>query len=176
VPKSSKPQPQLRSEQHQAALEEYEKGLRLFQQRDFKKAIPRFETILESYPDEGMLGDRARTYLNIARGESGKRKPVTSTRESEMSFEVGTWLLNDGQFKEAVRHLERAVEHEPEDDQVLVTLAAAQVGASDREGALRSLSVAFEKNPKARFKVTNMCDFDSLAGDEGFRALLHPED
>ena len=61
----------LLSERHEAALEEYEKGIRLLQQKDYSKATLRFETVLKEYPNEAALGDRARTYLRIARGEAG---------------------------------------------------------------------------------------------------------
>lgn len=175
MPKASKSDSQLRSEKHQAALDEYEKGVRLLQQKDYKKAIPRFEAIIERYPEEGVLGDRARTYLSIATGKVRERAPLTSTREPELCYEVGLFLLNDGQPKEAVRHLERAAEHAPEDAGVLLTLASARWQAGDKSGCLEALGRGIASDPRTRYRALHMSDFDGLTGDPEFRALVHAE-
>ncbi|MEM7246202.1 MAG: tetratricopeptide repeat protein [Acidobacteriota bacterium] len=162
----------LRSEQHQAAIDEYEKGIRLVQQRDYTKAIPRFEAVIENFPNEAALCDRARTYLAIANQEADKKQPLESTREPELSYEVGVYLLNNGQAKEAQRHLERAVEHDGANEGALLALASANVMLDDRPAALESLGRVLDRDATARFRIKSMSDFDALAGDEEFQALL----
>ena len=162
----------LRSEQRGQALEEYEKGIRLLQQKDYEKAVPRFQAILDSYPGEVALCDRARTYLRIANKEHAERAPVRTTRKPEESFEVGVYLLNDGDAKEAVRHLERAIEHEPKDAGVRLTLAAARLQAGDREGALSTLREAVSLDGASRYRARVLADFAELQGDERFEELV----
>jgi len=162
----------LRSEQRQQALEEYEKGIRLLQQKDFEKAVPRFQAILDSYPGEVALCDRARTYLCIARKQRDERAPVRSTRRPEESFEVGVFLLNDGDAREAVRHLERAVEHEPKDASVRLTLASARLQAGDREGAITTLRDAVALDGAMRARARSLGDFSELHGDERFEEVV----
>jgi predicted Zn-dependent protease len=162
----------LRSEQREKALEEYEKGIRLLQQRDFDKAVPRFQAVIDSYPGEVALCDRARTYLRIAMKKHEKRAPVRSTRKAEESFEVGVFLLNEGDAREAVRHLERAVEHEPQDAGVRLTLAAARLQAGDREGALATLREAVSIDGSSRYRARTLADFAELQGDERFEELV----
>ena len=159
----------LLSERHEAALEEYEKGIRLLQQKDYTKAALRFECVINDYSGEAALGDRARTYLRIAKGDNGLRKPETLSKEPEKAYEIGVYLLNDGQFKDALRHLERAAEHDGKNEGVLIALASAQLQNGDRATALASLGKAVEADPDARYRVRAMSDFASLAQDEDFR-------
>lgn len=163
----------LRSEQRGAALEEYEKGIRLLQQKDFQKAIPRFEAVLSQFPEEAALCDRAHAYLKIARREGHDRKPLRQTRNPGESFEVGVFLLNEGETKEALRHLERAAEHEPEDARIHVSLAAARLAAGDRAGCMASLHEAFKVDSGIKYQVRVSSDFDELEEDEDFDVLVH---
>ena len=133
-PKKIDPAAALASEQRGAAVEEYEKGVRLFQQKDYQKAQARFESLLEQHPQHLGLCDRARTYIRVCSKAGDARKPMRQTRVPGESFEVGVFLLNDGDFKEAARHLERAAEHAPDDASVHVALASARIGAGDTEG------------------------------------------
>lgn len=160
------------SAQKSAGMEEYEKGLRLLQNKDYAKAIPRFEAILADSTVEPALCDRARVYLRIAREEVKARLPVRTTRNPAESYEVGVFLLNDGDFKEAARHLERAAEHAPADDSVLVALAAALLHSGDAPAALKALQRAVELNPGNRVRMRNMSDFALLESHPEYQALL----
>lgn len=166
----------LLSERREAALEEYDKGVRLLQQKDFQKAIPRFEAILSEYPQEMALCDRARTYLRVCRKENDERQPLRQTRNPADAYEVGVFLLNDGDCREAVRHLERAVEHAPKDASIQVVLAIARLGAGDVEGTLAALRAAFELDPKQRHYVRNVSDFEMIEEHPDFVTLVDGED
>jgi Tfp pilus assembly protein PilF len=163
----------LRSEQHVAALEEYEKGIRLFQQKDHAKAALRFEAVLQQFPQEAALGDRARTYLRICRPVGSQRQPLTQTRTPEQAFEVGVYLLNHGDYKEAARQFERAIEHDPKDPHIHVSLASARYGADDREGCMAALRQAIELDGRARVWIQAISDFDDLEDDDAFLEMLH---
>lgn len=162
----------LLSERREAALEEYEKGVRLMQQKDYTKAIPRFESVVNDYPQEMALGDRARVHLRICKRENNERQPMRQTRNAEQTYEVGVFLLNDGDYKEAARHLERAGEHAPQDADVQIALATARLGAGDVEGCLGALRKAFELDPRKRHYVRAVNDFEMLDEHPDFVALL----
>jgi Tfp pilus assembly protein PilF len=162
----------LRSAQHEAALEEYEKGMRLLQQKDYQKAIPRFEAILRDHAEESSLCDRARAYLRIARGDVAARMPLRATRNPAECYEVGLYLLNDGDTKEALRHLQRAAEHAPEDGGVMLTLAAAHLHCGDVEACLQALERAIALSPRHAAVANNLSDFEPLHGDERFDTLV----
>ena len=164
-----------RSEQHDAALDDYEKGLRLLQQKDYQKAIPRFEAILAQTSGEGALCDRARVYLRIASGESAAKRPLRQTRTPAESYEVGVFLLNEGEPKEALRHLERAAEHAPDNAGVQVALASARLQSGDVDGSLVAVARAIELDGSSRYKVRNMTDFDDLEDSPEFGAMVADE-
>ena len=162
----------LLSERREAALEEYEKGVRLMQQKDWTKAIPRFEAVISEFPQEMALCDRARTHVKICKRASADKAPPRQTRNGFESYEHGVFLLNDGDYKEAARHLERAAEHSAQDASVPIALAMARLGAGDVEGCLAALRHAFELDPKQRHYVRNVADFDMLEEHPDFVALL----
>lgn len=162
----------LLSQQREAALEEYEKGIRLMQQKDYQKAIPRFEVVLTEYPQEMALGDRARTYLRVCRKENAVRKPQRETRNPAEAYEVGIFLLNDGDSKGAIRHLERATEHAPADATIQVALGLARLTGGDVDGCLGALTKAFQIDPKLRHYVRNIGDFETIAEHPDFQALV----
>ena len=164
---------QLRSEQQGVSLEEYEKGIRLFQQKDFAKAIPRFQAVLDQFPEEAALGDRARVYLRICKSEGKDREPLRQTRTPDQYFEVGVFLLNEGDFKEALRHLEKAVEHDPKDPHAHIGVASARMGSGDQDGALEALRKACAVDPNARVWVQAMSDFDDLEDNDAYLDLMH---
>lgn len=154
-------------------MEEYEKGVRLFQQKDYAKAIPRFQAVIEQFKEEPSVGDRARMYLRICTQEGQDRKPLKQTRSPEQASEVGVYLLNLGEFKEAVRHLEKAVERDASDPHAHVTLAAAQLGAGDKDAAMKSLHAAVQLDPRARVWIQAITDFDDLEDEQAFLDLMH---
>lgn len=162
----------LLSERREAAIEEYEKGVRLMQQKDYQKAIPRFEAVLSEYPQEMALCDRARTYLRVCNRDTSERQPLRQTRNAEQAYEVGVFLLNDGDFKEAARHFERAAEHSPQDADIQIALANARLGAGEVDGCLAALRRALEIDPRKRNYVRNVTDFDVLDEHPDFVALF----
>lgn len=171
--KSKKPaENPLLSERREAAMEEYDKGVRLMQQKDYQKAAPRFEAVISEFPQELALCDRARTYLRICKKDQSERQPLRQTRNAEQAYEVGVFLLNDGDFKEAARHFERAAEHAPQDSDVQISLANARLGAGDVDGCLAALRKAFELDPRKRNYVRNVSDFEMLDEHPDFVALL----
>lgn len=162
----------LLSERREAAIEEYEKGIRLMQQKDYQKAVLRFEAILSEYGQEVALCDRARTYLRVCRKENAARKPQRETRSPAEAYEVGIFLLNDGDARGAARHLERAAEHAPSDASVQVALGLARLGTGDVDGCLAALARAFEIDPKQRHYVRNVGDFATIAEHPDFVSLV----
>lgn len=162
----------LLSARREAALEEYEKGMRLLQQKDFQKAAQRFEAVLGEFPQEMALCDRARAYLRVCKGEKSRKTGARETRNPAEAYEVGVFLLNDGDYRGAVKHFERAGEHSPQDPSVQVGLASARLGAGDVEGCLAALRRAFELDPKQRHLVRNLTDFETIAEHPDFADLL----
>jgi len=162
----------LLSAQYEAALSEYEKGIRLMQQKDYQKAIPRFESVIKEHASELSLGDRARAYLRICAGAGKEKAPLRTTRDPAQSFEVGAFLLNEGEHKEALRHLERAAEHEPKDAGVRVSLASARMGVGDVPGAKEALRKAVELNPSVKHLIRSLADFDDLDDDPEFNEIV----
>ena len=105
MPKKKKASPLL-SERHEAALEEYEKGIRLLQQKDYSKAVPRFRTVIEEYPNEAALGGGIYAYQTmVALVDGGLRENVAYGMDFEQN--VAAVLPGRHRFHNLTGHLRR---------------------------------------------------------------------
>ena len=57
--------PTFQAKSSSKAITRYEEGLRLLQERQFKKASEIFNELLANYPDEKELNERVRVHLAI---------------------------------------------------------------------------------------------------------------
>ena len=148
----------------------YEQGLEALQQRDFQRAATAFQTVLERYPDEREMHERARLYLNVCSRETSPPAPGPETPE-ELVY-AATLALNAGAPGDALTHLQRAVALSPDDDRVHYMLAVAHSQQSEPEVAIRHLGQAIDLDPENRGLARQEPDFDTLRDIETFRRML----
>jgi len=152
-----------------AALPEYEKGMVLLHQREFSQAEAQFESLIASYPAVRDLVDRSRTYINLCRK---RREEVRELEGFDDYYNQGVYLGNRGDYHEALLHLNKALEVEPDSAKVHYSIASVLCLQGEREGALQSLRRAVELDPSTRIYAKNDPDFQSLHGDPEFTDLV----
>ncbi len=83
------------------ALKLYEEGLKLFNKKDFKKALAKFEKALEKaeFPE---LASRCKTFIVICREKIEEAK---SKKDFENNYATAVFLLNNGNFSDAIKVL-----------------------------------------------------------------------
>ncbi len=67
-----------KKDDYQKALTLYNQGIKDFRKSDYEKALASFKELVESYPEEHELVDRAKVYISIC--ERGPRKESISPR------------------------------------------------------------------------------------------------
>lgn len=159
----------MRTAVHEKAIQDYEDALKLFQKKEYAKAIPAFEAVVRDYPTEREVADRARMRMKFAREQmapAGSSKPNPAA-----DYYLGVIAANDGRLAEAAELLERASRGEA-GDRASYALAAVCSLQGDRAGAISHLKHALSMSPSSRTLALNDPDFDGLRDDPEFMSLL----
>jgi tetratricopeptide (TPR) repeat protein len=153
------------------AVQNYESGLKLLQERKFDRAKSALEKVLAGPVKE--LADRARVHLNTCNQQLSK--PTTSFKSLEEHFDYAISLMNLADYEGARSHMERIVRQSPEADFAFYGLALLDSLTNRAEDCLRNLDQAIRLNPANRFQARNDSDFQNMADDPRFTELLYPE-
>ena len=110
----------------------YERGLQALQRRDFAASADALRTVIERYPDERELLERARLYLKVCERELEPKEPAPKTADEWVY--AATVALNAATMPAALRHLQRALTADPRHDHAhyMMAVASARRGDVDR--------------------------------------------
>jgi tetratricopeptide (TPR) repeat protein len=145
----------------------FERGMAQLQRHDYTGAKATFQGLLDNYPSEGFLTDRARVYLQLADREL-QRRPASSVEER---LTAATAALNNNDDAEAGRLAESAFKDDRSADLAayLMAIVAARQGRTD--DALKHIKTAIEINPDSRVQARQDEEFDILLDLDEFHAL-----
>ena len=152
------------------AVAMYERGLQALQRRDFAAAAAALRSVIDRYPDERELLERARLYLKVCERELEPKEPAPKTA-NEWVY-AATVSLNAGDEAAAVQHLQRALAADASHDHAHYMMAVASMRRSDPDSALDHLRHAVTLNPENRSLARQDPDLDALRYAPGFRAAL----
>lgn len=156
------------------AVELFEKAMKALGKKDYEKAGALLDDLLTSHPDERDVLERARAYKAVC-DRATEKKPSFRPKSFEELLNYGVFLHNKGEFQEALRYLQQAVEIHPKNEHVLYCVAAAAARAGDTAGALKALKSAIGANAANRAQARSDSDFDPIREDEEFVALVYPQ-
>jgi len=165
------PSPQARQTDHlyQAAIKDFEAGVRAFQKRDYSKAAEIFAELVDCAARE--VADRAKMHLRLCRQRTSRTAPPPKSAEDY--YTLGVAYLNDGQSVLAIDYLSKADKIRPQQDHVQYALAVSHTLAGNRDAAMVHLESAVALRPENRIHARREEDFQGLAGDPRFRRLVH---
>jgi tetratricopeptide (TPR) repeat protein len=161
------PPPPPRRPAFYEALALYESGVRALQRHDFQSGAEGFRGVIQGYPGERELVERARLYLQVCEREHAKRGPAPQT-VSEWVY-AATLALNAGDQEGALSHLGRALDKAPDSDHAHYIMAVALADKGDSQTALRHLHRAIRLNPDNRAMALQDPDLSALRDLDGFR-------
>ena len=81
APAPAPPPPPVRKPTYHEAVAMYERGLQALQRRDFAASAEALRNVIERYPDERELLERARLYLKVCEREIEPKEPAPKTTE-----------------------------------------------------------------------------------------------
>jgi tetratricopeptide (TPR) repeat protein len=158
----------VRKPTYHEAVALYERGLQALQRRDFAASANALRTVIERYPDERELLERARLYLKVCERELEPKEPAPKTA-SEWVY-AATVALNAGDESTALRHLQSALSADSRHDHAHYMMAVATARRNDTTGALDHLRQAISLNPENRSLARQDPELDSLRGEPGFKS------
>jgi tetratricopeptide (TPR) repeat protein len=156
---------------HDLAVAAFEKGFQALQAREFGRAAKLLAAVVDDYPDEKELQERARVYLSICerRVAAGERRKPQSLEES---INEATVALNRGETSQGLALLRKLETERGDHDHVQYMLSVAYTLLGDFPQALEHLKQAVALNHENRYLATQDADLDPLRHDPGFPAAL----
>src|SRR5262245_40139491 len=162
--------PPVRKPTYHEAVAMYERGLQALQRRDFAASAEALRNVIERYPDERELLERARLYLKVCERELEPKVPTPKTPDEWVY--AATVAFNAGDESTAVRHLQRALTEDARHDHAHYMMAVVSVRRGDLGGALERLRQAVSLNPENRSLARQDPELESLRDDPTFRAIV----
>jgi tetratricopeptide (TPR) repeat protein len=148
----------------------YERGVQGLQRHDFTGAAENFRAVIERYPEERELLERARLYLRVCERETARNTPPPQTPAEQVY--AATVSLNQGDHATALHHLQRALTADPENEHAHYIMSAALSMRGRRDEAIEHLQRAVELNPENRSQALQDPDLDNIRDLDGFRAIM----
>jgi tetratricopeptide (TPR) repeat protein len=158
------------------AIEAFEKGVKAVGKRDFERAQTAFDEVIDSYPEERDVVERARAYRALCERNLGEAKRSSFRPKGfEDLVNHGVFLHNRGEYEEALKFLRQAAEIHPRNDHALYCLAATAARAGDTPSAVKALRTAISLGADNRALARVDSDFDPIRDDEEFVELVYPK-
>jgi len=149
-----------------------EEGMLALQHHEYRDAAEVFSHLLEAFPRERPLADRARVYLDLCAREQAK--PAVALAGIEERLTAATAALNNELDDEAERLARSVLAEDPEHDLALYLLAAVEARRGMVDAALQYLTQAVAISPEASVQARHDLDFKVLRGTGRFEELTAP--
>lgn len=165
----AKEQEKLKKDEYQKVIAAYALALKAFHKGEFQKAQEMLEAFLEKYTSEIELADRAQAYLEICRKQQKKERIQMKTFEDFCEYAV--IKINQGEYEEAIKLLEKALEMKPKEGKVFYLMADAYCLAGQTDLCLDFLKKAIQADGFFRTLAQNEPDFETLKNDKKFKLI-----
>ncbi len=151
------------------ARKDFDRGVAALQKKKFEEAERNFVDLIQKYPEEKELVDRARVYRAVCERQKKAAKPELV--EPEDFYYAAVLEKNRGNLSEAIEHLKRAARKNG-DGRVDFLLACCYAQVGDSVPALEHLRKAIAEDQRHRFLARHDRDFDPVRDSPEFQDLL----
>ena len=148
----------------------YERGLQALQRRDFAASAEALRNVIERYPDERELLERARLYLKVCERELEPKEPAPKTADEWVY--AGTVALNAGDEATALRHVQKALSADARHDHAHYMMAVITTRRGDAAAAVEHLRQAVTLNPENRSLARQDPELEALREDATFKSIV----
>jgi tetratricopeptide (TPR) repeat protein len=139
------------------------------QRHDYRAAARTFQRLVDDFPAEGFLADRARVYLQLAQRELERRPAAEGGVEERLT--AATAALNEDDVATAERLAESVRREDASLDLAPYLLAIVAMRKSDHDTAMSFLRTAIALNPENRIQARQDEEFDALFNLDEFHEL-----
>ena len=158
-----------KKDEYQKALNAYALAVKEFHKGEFDKAVDLLKAVIEKYPADREITDRALAYLGIA--QKRLKKETVSLRGFEDHFRYGVAKLNQGDIEAAMKLFEKSLEYKENEGRVYFMMADASCRLGKVDEGLDYLKKAIQKDKSFAVAAQNEPDFTALWEDKRFKLL-----
>jgi len=151
------------------ARKDYDRGVSCLQKKKLEEAERHFVDLIQKYPEERELVDRARVYLTVCQRQ--RRDPRPALSEPEDFYYAAVLEKNRGNVAEAIAHLNQAARKNG-GGRVDFLLACCYAQRGEIETAIAHLQKAIEEDQRHRVLARHDRDFDPVRETPEFQRLL----
>ncbi len=151
------------------ARKDFDRGVAALQKKKFEEAERNFVDLIQKYPEEKELVDRARVYRAVC--ERQKKSGNPALVDPEDFYYAAILEKNRGNVSEAIEHLKRAARKNG-GGRVDFLLACCYAQIGDSVSSLEHLRRAIEGDQRHRVLARHDRDFDPVRGSAEFQDLL----
>lgn len=154
---------------YEKALAAYSQAVKAFKKGDCGKAKEYFEALLEKHATEKELVDRAKIYLDIC--ENRQKKETIPLKTFDDYFLYAVYKLNQEDFDETLKLLEKARAKEPKEGKVVYLMALAYCQKGEIDNCLESLKEAIHMDKFFGILARNELKLEPLWEDKKFKVI-----
>ena len=154
---------------YQKALSAYTQAMKAFRKRDCARASQLLKTFKEKYSAEKELVDRAQIYLSICEGRQQKEK--IQLKSLDDYFQYSVYKMNQGDYQEALKMLEKARQMNPKEGKILYLMADVYCLLGNNEKCLDHLKKAIQMDKFFSILAQNESDFEEIREDKRFKLI-----
>jgi tetratricopeptide (TPR) repeat protein len=151
------------------ARKDFDRGVTALQRKKPDEAERHLLDLIQKYPDEKELVDRARVYLAVC--ERQKNAARAALVEPEDFYYVALLEKNRGNVREAIEHAKRAAKKNG-GGKVDFLLACCYAQSGEADTAVEHLRKAIEEDHRNRILARHDRDFDPVRDTPAFQELL----
>ena len=151
------------------ARKDYDRGVAALQKKKLEEAERHFLDLIQKYPEEKELVDRARVYVMVC--ERQRQDPRPALTEPEDFYYAAVLEKNRGNVHEAIEHAKRAARKNG-GGRVDFLLACCYAQQGDLVTVLGHLQKAIEEDQRHRVLARHDRDFDPVRETPEFQKLL----
>lgn len=155
---------------YQKALAAYTQAMKAFHKGDYQRASALLEAFLEMFPSEKELVDRAEIYLSICK--SRLEKKTIPLRTFEDCYQQGVYQLNQGNYEDALKLLEKTLEMRPNEGKVYYLSALAYCLLDQEDPCLENLKKAIQLDKYFKILAQNEVGFGSYWENKKFKLII----
>jgi tetratricopeptide (TPR) repeat protein len=158
-----------KKDEYQKALTAFGLAVKEFQKGEFEKAAASFKDFIEKFPADREVVDRAKAYLAIA--QKKPKKDSVSLKGFEDHYRTAAARINQKDYADAVKLLEKALEYKEKEGLVNYLLADVRSLMGQPDEALEMLKKAVQKDKNFAVLAQNEPDFEALWEDKKFKLI-----
>lgn len=159
----------VKKNDYQRALLAYNQAMKTFRKGEFVKAAELLKAFIEKHASEKELADRASIYLDICKERKRKEKVQLDTIDDYYQYSV--FKINQGEYKEALKLLEKALQKKPKEGKIYYLMADAYCLMGKKQECLERLKKAIQADKFFSIMAQNEADFESLRKDKKFKLI-----